>query len=183
MKFIRKNIFIIIFITFICVKIIFNNINFDKEVNNKSIKEEKTPEIKIVIDIEGAVSNPGMYEITDDIRMGELIEKAGGFTQANKECVNLAKKIKDEDYIKIPYKNEMCENEESLTQKKENNTISINKSGKEELEKLKGIGETRAEDIIKYREENNGFSKKEDLKNVKGIGEATYEKIKDEISV
>ena len=53
----------------------------------------------------------------------------------------------------------------------------------EELMKLNGIGESKAENIIKYREENGGFKTIEDIKNVSGIGEAAYEKIKDFITV
>ena len=48
---------------------------------------------------------------------------------------------------------------------------------------LTGIGEKKAEDIIKYREENGAFTSIEDIKNVKGIGNSIYEKIKDYITI
>ena len=48
---------------------------------------------------------------------------------------------------------------------------------------LKGIGETRAEAIIEYREKNGNFSKKEDIQKVSGIGSSSYEKLKDQIYV
>lgn len=60
--------------------------------------------------------------------------------------------------------------------------ININTASKEELENLTGIGPTKANDIISYREEND-FEKIEDIQNVKGIGPATFEKIKNEITV
>ena len=62
-------------------------------------------------------------------------------------------------------------------------TININTSSIEELETLNGIGQTRAEAIIEYREKNGNFNAKEDIKKVQGIGDALYDKIKDNITV
>ena len=64
-----------------------------------------------------------------------------------------------------------------------NSLISLNNASKEELMTLSGIGKTKANSIIEYREENNGFKTIEELKNVKGIGESTFEKIKDNITL
>ena len=61
--------------------------------------------------------------------------------------------------------------------------VSINSATKEELMKLDGIGEVKAEAIIKYRQENGSFKSVEELKNVSGIGDAVYDKIKDNIIV
>ena len=66
-------------------------------------------------------------------------------------------------------------------EKTTNTKISINKATKEQLQNLTGIGESKAEAIIKYREENGDFKKIEDIKNVNGIGESAFEKIKDQI--
>lgn len=61
--------------------------------------------------------------------------------------------------------------------------VSINTGTKEELMTISGIGEGKAESIIKYREENGEFETIEDIKNVSGIGDSLYEKIKDFITV
>ncbi len=61
--------------------------------------------------------------------------------------------------------------------------ININTASKTELETLNGIGETRAQAIIDYRNKNGNFGVIEDIKNVQGIGTALYEKIKDNITV
>ncbi len=64
-----------------------------------------------------------------------------------------------------------------------NNIININTATKEELVTLSGIGESKAEAIIKYREENGNYKNIEDIKNVSGIGDALFAKIKDNITV
>lgn len=61
--------------------------------------------------------------------------------------------------------------------------ININTADKETLCLLDGIGETLAEYIIAYREENGDFKTTEDIINVKRIGENTYEQIKNYICV
>ena len=61
--------------------------------------------------------------------------------------------------------------------------IDINKASVVDLDRLSGIGESRAMDIIKYREENGNFSQIEDIMKVPGIGEKTFEEIKGQITV
>ena len=61
--------------------------------------------------------------------------------------------------------------------------VNINTADKEELMTLAGIGESKAEAIIAYREENGGFSSPEDIKNISGIKDGVYSKIKDSICV
>lgn len=60
--------------------------------------------------------------------------------------------------------------------------VNINTASKEELQTLKGIGETKAEAILEYRKDQN-FTSIEDIKKVKGISEKTFEEIKNSISV
>ena len=62
-------------------------------------------------------------------------------------------------------------------------TVNINTATVDMLMTLKGIGQTRAEDIIAYREKHGSFQSKEDIMNVDGIKQGTYDKIKDNISV
>ena len=81
---------------------------------------------------------------------------------------------KDENSLK----NDACIKTEEITSK-----ISINTATKEVLMTLQGIGESKANDIIKYREENGLFNNIEDIKKVNGIGESKYSKIKNLIKV
>lgn len=65
----------------------------------------------------------------------------------------------------------------------ESNKININTADVTELEQLSGIGESKAQAIINYREENGDFSSIEEIKEVKGIGAGIFENIKDMITV
>lgn len=80
--------------------------------------------------------------------------------------------------------NDACiNNDNNINEIKTNNKISINNATKEELMTLNGIGESKADAIIKYRQENGKFNNLEDIKNVSGISDNTYEKIKEDISL
>ncbi len=81
-------------------------------------------------------------------------------------------------------KNDACIKESSSTTydtKKQSDKVSINTASKEELMKLPGIGDAKADSIISFRQKNGKFNSTEDIKNVSGIGDSVYEKIKDYI--
>ena len=65
----------------------------------------------------------------------------------------------------------------------ENGLIDINTASKEALCSLPGIGGSRADSIIAYREKNGGFAKPEDIMQVEGIKEGMFSKLKDKICV
>ena len=74
------------------------------------------------------------------------------------------------------------DNNENTETEKQDKLISINNGTLEELMTLPGVGESKAKNIIEYRE-NNKFEKIEDIMNVSGIGESAYSKIKDLIKL
>ena len=74
-------------------------------------------------------------------------------------------------------------NDDDVIQENTSTLININTADATKLEELPGIGATKANSIIAYREEVGGFKSIEDLKNVSGIGDATFEKLKDYITV
>ena len=65
----------------------------------------------------------------------------------------------------------------------QDNRVNINTADETQLTTLTGIGNTRAQAIIAYREENGPFAAIEEIMNVQGIKEGTFAKIKDEIVV
>ncbi len=61
--------------------------------------------------------------------------------------------------------------------------VNINTASLHHLQRLKGIGETKARAIVEYREEHGGFLSAEELTNVSGIGANTLEEIRGQITV
>ncbi|SHE44724.1 helix-hairpin-helix domain-containing protein [Caloramator proteoclasticus] len=148
------------------------------------IKNEATNKKEIQVYICGEVKKPGVYKINDDKRIIDLVYLAGGFTDnANLEAVNLATKLKDEDYIKIPTKNKNEKDKGIIDSRDDADKININTASIEELKKLPRIGDALAKRIIEYRNKNGPFKRIEDLKNVSGIGDKMFENIKDLISI
>ncbi|GAB0168633.1 helix-hairpin-helix domain-containing protein [Lysinibacillus sp. CTST325] len=151
---------------------------------------------QVFVDIKGAVMYPGVYELQNDQRIIDAVQLAGGYTQnADTQLINHAQKVEDEMVIYVPIKGEKPNDITSniLTiptngASQGNNgvkdqKVNLNKADAAALTTLSGIGPSKAQSIISYREENGGFKTIEDLKKVSGIGEKTFEKLKDFITV
>ena len=138
----------------------------------------------ICVFICGAVRSEGVYYVPADSRVNDVLEAAGGFDEeASTSAVNLAGKVSDGDRIYIPKEGEEVTAAGTVMEAAEQTgQVNINTAGKEELMTLPGIGETRAEDIIKYREQHGGFTQVEDLMNVNGIKEGTFSKLRDRVT-
>lgn len=165
----------------------------------------------VFVDVKGAVAAPGVYELDDGKRVIDAINLAGGLAKdANVINLNLSKKVTDEMYVIVYTKEEInnfmknnanskieCASKECVcpgegsdacikspsSESESNGKVSINSATKEALMGLSGIGEAKAEAILKYRTENGGFKALEDIKNVDGIGEAIYDKVKNNITL
>ena len=61
--------------------------------------------------------------------------------------------------------------------------VNLNTAQREELMTLPGIGESKADSIIRYREEHGAFASPEEIMNISGIKSAVYSKIRDRITV
>ena len=159
--------------------------NTSNETNNKDEKNEDKHDEKIFVDVKGAVKHPGVFETTKDKRVKDLIEEAGGLLDdADTSTLNLSQKVKDQMVIYVLKHGEKTKQiSDGSTSSSNGDVININTANKEQLMKISGVGKTKAEAIISYREKNGDFKKKEDITKVKGIGKATFEKIKDKIEV
>lgn len=171
-----------------------------KETGNREEDPETTEEIVekasesvIYVYVCGEVANPGVYELSENSRIYEAVEAAGGFTEnASEKSVNLASKVSDgmqiiiynkEEAEVLPADNAGGNGNSWQTGSKNAGRVNLNTASKEELMTLKGIGESKAEDIIRYREKNGKFQKIEDIMKISGIKEAGFEKIRDDITV
>ena len=159
--------------------------NISNETNNKDERAENRHDEKIFVDVKGAVKHPGVFETTKDKRVRDLIEEAGGLLDdADTSTLNLSQKVKDQMVIYVLKHGEKPKQiSDGGSSSSNTDVININTANKEQLMKISGVGKTKAEAIISYREKNGDFKKKEDITKVHGIGKATFEKIKDKIEV
>lgn len=160
----------------------------------------------IFVDVKGAVKKPGVYELTSDDKVIDAINMAGGLSSnAVTYNINLSKRLSNEMVIYVFTKKELtttsvtiksdteckcevvevnnCITRDESNDSDVNNKININTGTKEQLITLNGIGDSKADAIIKYRDENGLFKSIEDILNVSGISKTIYEKIKDSITV
>ena len=137
-------------------------------VSLSSVSSEE--ERRIEVEIRGEVENEGIYDLKLGDRFEDLIALAGLKEDADISKESLGRTLYDHELIVIPAKKEV-------------RLISINSADLEELCLLPGIGPSIAERIILYRKDNTGFKTLQDIMNVKGIGKATYEKIKELITL
>lgn len=202
----RKNAIITIFfsILFLGTSCYFWFTKEDKVEANEVIVKSKneTSKIKektIFVDIKGEIKVPGLYEIPSGKRVMDVIEAAGGLTElADTRTINLSKIVEDQmviivDNIIKEENSESITNDAKIdvktnitTNKNISNSsklVSINKGSKEELMTLNGIGNSKADAIIKYRNSHGDFKTKEELLEVDGIGEGIFTKIKDHITL
>ena len=169
-----------------------SNSNIQPTTTTQSSAQSKT----ITCDITGAVKHQGVYTLKNGARLQELIDAAGGAKQnAQLKAVNRAILLKDQDKIHIPYRGEKVDtasatsttNESSIsssnTSDRNVDKINLNTASAQDLQKLNGIGQKKAEQIIAYREQNGQFKKIEDLTQVSGIGEKTFAALKDQLTV
>ena len=156
----------------------------------------ETTEDEIIVDIKGAVVNPGVYHVNEGMIVNDIITLAGGLTEdADTSNLNLSKKVTNEMVITVYTKDEVkdAEKQEAIVEetgndedgKEESTTglVSINTATLEELMTLPGIGEAKGKTIIQYRESCGKFTKVEDLLNIKGIGDSVFAQLKDYITL
>jgi competence protein ComEA len=122
--------------------------------------------------LSGAVVNEGIYPITGNASIADVLGKAGGVAQ-NAESTWL--KIYVPSIGESPF--------EQHQEPSQDDRININTASAEELDTLPGIGPVKAQAIIDYRSENGPFHTVDELLDVNGIGPKTLEDIRDKVKV
>ena len=182
----------------------------DADIDNGSeaVSDKEMQQAMIYVDVCGAVANPGVFQLAAGSRVFQAIEAAGGYLpEAALTCVKPCRS--SDRWTAALYSHtgrdgaagldpaEMSgasdgqmngsagtgQNTGMNAQVQQDNRININTADEAQLTTLTGIGATRAQAIIAYREENGPFAAIEDIMNVQGIKEGTFAKIKDEIVV
>lgn len=162
---------------------------FEEPLEFGNGQTEGEPPSICFIHICGEVVFPGVYELKEGSRVFQAVELAGGLTEeAAAEYINMAGKVTDGMKIFVPDRETAgragaISGKEAVLSEESGAKVNLNTASKEELMTLRGIGEARAQDIIRFRESHGDFQKIEDIMKVSGIKEAAFEKIKEEITV
>jgi competence protein ComEA len=133
--------------------------------------------------VDGAVEQAGSYTLPPGSLADDAVRAAGGPTaDADLERINLARELRDGDQVHVPRFGEVLPTPTPYGISADGK-IDINLADAALLESLPGIGPAIAGRIIKYREMNGPFETIEELQEVQGIGPATFEGIKDLITM
>lgn len=135
----------------------------------------------IIVDVQGAVEKPGVYELPNNSRLLAALKKAGGISpEADRYLIaknfNLAKKLMDEEKVYLPF---LEERDQTVLGIYQSTITNINTANVSQLELLPGIGPVRAQKII----DNRPYQQLEELVNKKVLGQATYLKLSGLISL
>lgn len=181
-----------------------DNINDNISLVDAIEEQDTIEEEGFYVDIKGAVKKPGVYKVTSNMIVNDLIQLAGGLSKnAYTNNINLASKLSDGMVVYVYSNKEVTTtttttmnirndvyydntitntNKTSTTDTTTSSKININTASKDELMTLSGVGESKAIAIIEYRSKNK-FNTIEDIMNVSGIGESAFAKIKEFITV
>ncbi|HGF7944120.1 TPA: helix-hairpin-helix domain-containing protein [Enterococcus faecium] len=157
-----------------------------------TVEEDVRPKF-MYTDIKGSVKEPGIYSFSSEERVYDVLKRAGGLLEeADSDRINFSAKIEDQQVLYIPaVGEELPEHLDQLvspegkqsTADSEPSKININTASPSELQQIPGIGSVKAQEIIRFREENGSFQKVEDLQEISGIGEKTVEKLKNFVTI
>lgn len=162
-----------------------------QEQTEEISREESEEPSQLVVDVKGAVTEPGIYYLDAGSRVNDAVDAAGGLTsQADPKSINLAQKLSDEAVVYVASKDENISvvvsttaSSAMSTEEKNTSLVNLNTATEADLQTISGIGAKRAADIIAYREANGGFKSVDDLNNVSGIGDKTMESIRPYVTV
>ncbi|QLE64260.1 Late competence protein ComEA DNA receptor [Furfurilactobacillus rossiae] len=162
-----------------------------------------------MVEVKGAVNQPGVYHFKTNMRVINAIERAGGLrADADSKQINQAQTLHDQMVVYVPTHGEALPSTNTSGVAGGANTttagdngatgtagtasiegdgadvpIGLNSATKEQLTKISGVGDKKAQKIIDFRTEHNGFKSLDDLKQISGFGEKTVQKLKPHLSL
>ena len=177
----------------------------NRQSQNDTVQTQAEPAKIWYVYVTGAVKSPGVYKLSEDARIFQAVEAAGGFTsRADETSLNLAEPLADGVHVHVATKGERraatppsqparipgvpsqtlhVVAAPSKQPQQVSNLVDINHASEIELQKLNGIGPALSQRIIEYRQTHGAFTKPEDLLRVKGIGPSKLNKMRPQIQI
>lgn len=143
-------------------------------------------ETALVVDVQGEVINPGVYQLSPGSRVGDALKAAGGVKEgSDSSSVNLARFIEDGEQIYVSNVDVSDQASSSQVQGKNvgQGRLNINRATESELDGLPGVGPVLAKRIISYRAGHGNFGTIDELQKVAGIGPAKFSELRTFITV
>ncbi|MCG3142208.1 MAG: ComE operon protein 1 [Anaerolineae bacterium] len=163
------------------------------------VARAETSAARISVTVSGAVNEPGAVQLARGALLAEALQRAGVKPEADLSKLDLTRPLKDGDKIAVPTKSAsepVTQNVTASPTAARVSTVSVmppaetpraklnlNTATLAELDALPGVGETLAQRILDYRQQNGAFKTIEDLKNVKGIGDKLFDDLKELVTV
>ncbi|WP_307841794.1 ComEA family DNA-binding protein [Salinibacterium sp. SWN167] len=133
----------------------------------------------LFVHVTGAVERPGLFELAEGSRVIDAIAAAGGFTEgANPDQLNLARVLSDGEQFAVP-----ADGDEAAAATASDGRVNLNTADAAALDTLPRIGPAMAARILAWREANGRFASIDDLRNVAGIGDATFDGLRELVTI
>jgi len=140
----------------------------------------------VVVDVAGAVSDPGVYRLPAGARVNDAIQRAGGATaRAEIDSINLAARLTDGQQVVVPERLKGSSTTASTAAGGSDGTgtdsaapINIGTASVDDLDTIEGIGPVTAQKIVEFRDQHGGVSSVDQLDQIDGIGPATMDALR-----
>lgn len=147
------------------------------------LEMESISQQRLMVDVAGAVMNPGVYSLPLNARVFEAIKAAGGLKKgADTSDINQARILRDGEQIYV-YPATTSSGGVARPAVRKNGPVMINRATVKDFESLDGIGPVLANRIVSYRKINGPFAAVEDLLKVPGIGQSKFAQFKEKLRV
>ena len=145
-----------------------------------SFSQPETIKNELVVHVAGAVQNPGVYTLPEGSRVEDAIIQAKLLPESDADALNRAALLTDGQKLVVPFAGETHTPNQttgSTAGTMPNDKVNLNHATLAQLMTLPGIGEVKAQAILQYRQEHDGFQTIDQLLHVSGIGSVTYSQI------
>ena len=148
--------------------------------------------VEVVVQVAGAVNQPGVYRLADGSRVTDLISAAGGpAADADLEAMALASRLTDGQRVQVPHQGEVLPSTATGAPPAAASgsgatpaaPVDLNTASEADLDALPGVGPTTARAIVAYREAHGPFQQVDDLTDVQGIGPARLDALRELVKV